>query len=122
MGTSYLYFNARDELLRVRTDNIVYFESDGNYTYIVQKNGKKEILPMTLSKMQEQLNERLKEQAGVFVRVGKRHIINSDYMYRINVAQQQLVLCNGEDGTFQLAVSKEALKALRNLYLKIINK
>lgn len=27
----YIYFNSRDELLRLRITEIAYFESDGNY-------------------------------------------------------------------------------------------
>ena len=30
----YLYFNCRDEFLRLDVEKIVYFESDGNYTDI----------------------------------------------------------------------------------------
>ena len=30
--TNFLFFNSRDELLRLDISKIVYFESDGNYT------------------------------------------------------------------------------------------
>ena len=30
-----VYFHSRDILIRLSTDKIVFFESDGNYTYIV---------------------------------------------------------------------------------------
>ena len=33
--TNFLFFNSRDELLRLDISKIVYFESDGNYTNII---------------------------------------------------------------------------------------
>ena len=38
MITNYLFFNSRDELLRIDVSKIVYFESDGNYTYVILTN------------------------------------------------------------------------------------
>ena len=32
----FLYLNSRDELLRLDINKIVYFEGEGNYTYIVK--------------------------------------------------------------------------------------
>lgn len=34
----YIYFNSRDELLRLRITEIAYFESDGNYCNVVTAN------------------------------------------------------------------------------------
>ena len=36
-----IYFNSRDKLIRLDTQKIVYFEGDGNYTYIVTANKQK---------------------------------------------------------------------------------
>ena len=36
--TNFLFFNSRDELLRLDISKIVYFESDGNYTNIILTN------------------------------------------------------------------------------------
>ena len=35
MVADYLIFNSRDQILRVKIQNVVYFESDGNYTSMV---------------------------------------------------------------------------------------
>ncbi len=35
MNSDYLIFNSRDEILRVKVQNVVYFESEGNYTSMV---------------------------------------------------------------------------------------
>lgn len=116
MKTVYLYLNSRDELLRIDISKIVYFEADGNYTNIVLANQLKGVVCMNLARMQEMLSERLKEQASIFARVGKRHIINHTYVYQVNVLRQKLVLSDGERFAFSLDISKEALKKLKELY------
>ena len=116
MKTVYLYLNSRDELLRIDISKIVYFEADGNYTNIVLANQLRGVVCMNLARMQEMLSERLKEQASIFARVGKRHIINHTYVYQINVLRQKLVLRDGERFAFSLDISKEALKKLKELY------
>lgn len=116
MKTVYLYLNSRDELLRIDISKIVYFEADGNYTNIVLANQLRGVVCMNLARMQEMLSERLKEQASIFARVGKRHIINHTYVYQINVLRQKLVLSDGERFAFSLDISKEALKKLKELY------
>ena len=30
-----VYFNSRDKLIRIDIQKIIYFEGDGNYTYVV---------------------------------------------------------------------------------------
>ena len=116
MKTVYLYLNSRDELLRIDISKIVYFEADGNYMNIVLANQLRGVVCMNLARMQEMLSERLKEQASIFARVGKRHIINHTYVYQVNVLRQKLVLSDGERFAFSLDISKEALKKLKELY------
>ena len=44
-----VYFNSRDKLIRLDIQKIVYFEGDGNYTYIVTANKQKVCVTMNLS-------------------------------------------------------------------------
>lgn len=118
--TKYLHLNSRDEFLRIDISKIAYFEADGNYTNIILVNKLKSVVSMNLSHMQKLLSERLKEDATIFARVGKKHIINHKYIYMINVLKQQLILSNGESFHFQLEVSKDALKNLKELYITSI--
>lgn len=117
----YLHLNSRDEFLRMDIRKIVYFEADGNYTNIVLANKLKGVVCMNLSHMQQVLSERLNEQASIFARVGKKYIINHKYVYQINVLRQKLVLSDGENFDFQLDVSKEALKNLKEIYVTSLN-
>lgn len=117
MKNYYLYLNSRDELLRIDINKIVFFEADGNYTNIILVNQLKGVVCMNLARMQQVLSEKLKEQATIFARIGKKHIVNLSYVYQINVLRQRLVLSDGEHFTFSLEVSKEALKHLKDLYV-----
>lgn len=113
----YLHLNSRDEYLRIDVSKIVYFESDGNYTNIVLKNQLKGVICMNLTHMQQVLSERLKEQASIFARVGKKYIVNLAYLYQIQVQRQKLILSDGEQFAFTLDISKDALKNLKELYI-----
>ena len=112
----YLHINSRDEFLRINAAKIVCFEADGNYTHIVLANQLRGVVGMNLGQMQQFLVRSLKDQAAVFARVGKRHIINHTYVYHIHVLRQKLVLSDGEHFAYQLSVSKNALKRLKDAY------
>ena len=92
MEPELLFFNSRDQLLRLDTQKIVYFEADGNLTYIVLANKLKATVSMNLSKMEEFLALQYKDKARLFMRIGKRFIINMNYIYSIQVARQKLIL------------------------------
>lgn len=120
--TKYLYLNSRDEFFRVDISKIVYFESDGNYTNIIINNKMKATLSMNLAQMQGMLSECLKEDAGMFARIGKRHIINLSYVYQIAILRQRLVLSDGENFEYHISISKDALRKLRDMYVSGIRK
>ncbi|MDE7350551.1 MAG: LytTR family transcriptional regulator DNA-binding domain-containing protein, partial [Muribaculaceae bacterium] len=63
------------------------------------------------------LNNNLKDRAGMFARIGKRHIINLNYVYQIAILRQRLVLSDGENFEYQISVSKDALKKLRDMFV-----
>ncbi|MCH5311623.1 MAG: LytTR family transcriptional regulator [Prevotella sp.] len=113
----YLYLNSRDEFFRVDISKIVYFESDGNYTNIILNNRMKATIWMSLTQMQSILNDKLKDAAGIFARVGKRHIVNLNFVYQIAILKQRLSLSDGENFEYHINVSKDALKKLREMYV-----
>ena len=116
----YLFLNSRDEFFRVDISKIVYFESDGNYTNIFLNNKMKATVGMNLAQMQTILSETLREAASKFARIGKRHIVNLDYVYHIAILRQRMTLSDGENFEYHLSISKEALKRLRDMYIAAI--
>lgn len=115
--TKYLYLNSRDEFLRVDISKIIYFESDGNYTNIILSSKMKATVCINLVQMQSILSESLKDAAGIFARVGKRHIINLTFVYQIAILRQRLTLSDGEKFEYHVSVSKDALRKLRDMYV-----
>lgn len=118
MKPIYLYLNSRDELLRIDISKIAYFEADGNYTNIVLINNLNGVVCMNLAHMQDVLTKNLGENARIFARVGKKYIINHKFIYQINPLNQRLILSDGENFAFQLQISKDALKKLKEMYVK----
>lgn len=112
-----LIFNSRDELLRMDVENIVYFEANGNYTIVVSVNKLKACVGLNLTKTEEALNRQLGEQAQRFMRVGKRFIVNLNFVYSINVAKQHLILSDMRNFAFQLPISKDALRMMKELMI-----
>lgn len=112
-----LYFNTRDELIKVKLDRVVYFEADSNYCHVYFVNGAKATLLTSLANIETLLNERLKENVPTFIRIGKRYIINIQYIFQINIQRQRLLLSDLHSPTvYELSISKEALKNLKQLY------
>ena len=113
----YVFFNSRDELQRIEVSKIVYFEADGNYTDIVMVNKLRASICMNLGEMERALAAQIGDEAKMFMRIGKRFIINMRYVYSINVLKQQLVLSDYDHFAFQVTISKEALKKMKELML-----
>ena len=65
------------------------------------------------------LADRLGEKRAMFVRVGKRHIVNMNYLYAITPAKQRLVLSDDATFAYQLEISKEALAKMKQLVVKL---
>lgn len=113
----YIFFNSRDELQRIDVSKIVYFEADGNYTDIVMVNKLRASICMNLGEMEKAIAAQIGDEARIFMRIGKRFIINMRYVYSINVLKQQLVLSDYDHFAFQVSISKDALKKMKELML-----
>lgn len=106
----------RDEQTKVELAKVVYFESDGNYTHILFLNGHRATVSVGLSKIEHLLEVQLKEQAQLFIRIGRQYIVNRNFIFQINLLKQKLLVSDMENlPVFSLSVSKEALKALKVL-------
>ena len=117
MEKTYIFFNSRDELQRIDVSKIVYFEADGNYTDIVMVNKLRASVCMNLGEMEKAVTAQIGDAAKIFMRIGKRFIINMQYVYSINVLKQQLILSDYDHFAFQVSISKEALRKMKELML-----
>jgi DNA-binding LytR/AlgR family response regulator len=74
---------------------------------------------MNLSHTEDALAAQLGTNAHHFMRVGKRFIVNMNYIYQIDIQKQTLMLSDCENFLFQLPVSKEALKTVKELVIQV---
>ena len=81
----YIYFNSRDELLRLRITEIAYFESDGNYCNVVTANKLRSPIGMNLTNLEHALDKQLGNETTTFIRIGKRFIVNKRYICKVNI-------------------------------------
>ena len=109
-----IIISATNELVRVLPERIVYISSDGNYSTMVLHDKTEHLFTFNLSHFQKLIEQQLKDEANQFIRIGKSLIINRNYIYRINLTKQQLVMSDmALNQAFMLSASKEALKQLK---------
>lgn len=113
-----LYFNTRDELVKVKLDHVAYIEADSNYCHVVFINGVRVTLLTSLLNIEKLINECFKDEVPTFLRIGKSHIVNLRFILQINIPRQRLLLSDLQlPQPLEIAVSREALKALKQLYV-----
>lgn len=118
-----LIFNTRDELTLIKIDSIAYLESDGNYTNVFFVNGVKTTLLASLSTLETLIAERFPEKKSMFIRLGKKYIVNSTQIFQISIPRQRLILTDLNTSTvYSLPVAKEALKNLKSLLVPTAKK
>lgn len=114
---SKIFFNTRDEMICIDGQLIAYCKASGNYSSIKLITGKEMVLTQTLSKVMKMLEEPGKVN-GRFIRVGRSFIINQDYVHKIIIIQQKLILSDGLEWTLEIEMSKSNLKFLQTEMLK----
>ena len=113
-----LIISTANELIRVKPERVVYISSDGNYSTMMLHD----LFTFNLSQCQKIIESQLKEEASTFIRIGKSLIINRDYIYRIHITKQLLILSDMTfNESFSLVASKEALKQLKYVLEKEID-
>lgn len=107
-----VYFTTRDELIRVSLNDVIYFESNGNYIKMVSVGNIVTNLLTSMTSLGEVFNAMKSPQ---FIKVGKSHYINKEYLYKINILRKQLLLRGLPDQPLiSVPVSKESLRELKH--------
>ena len=118
----YLMIKTRDELLRIKIDQILYFEADRNYTKLLLSNGIQFTFAINIGKIEELLEKQVSGSNDMLVRVGKSHIINKTHILQINLPKQKLLLLTQEGKPRELVISKDPLKQLKEALEKEVEK
>lgn len=118
VSSNVLIISNTTELVRVKPERVVYIESDGNYSTMVLHDKTEHVFSMNLAHCQQLIEKQLGKQAETFIRIGKQLIINREYICKVNVNKQILIMSDMVlNHAFTLSASKEALKQLK-LYLE----
>jgi DNA-binding LytR/AlgR family response regulator len=104
----YLIIKTRDELLRIKIGQILYFEADRNYTKLLLSNGIQFTFAINIGKIEEILEKQVAGCNKILMRVGKNHIL------QINLPKQRLLLLTEEGKPKELVISKDPLKVLKD--------
>lgn len=111
-----LVVNNSVELFRFLLEDIVLVKADGNYAdfYIVGDGSRKMIIQ--LGQVERLFREQIGDGATNFIRVGRKYIINNNYIYHIDLKHQVLVLRDRSYKKYTLDdVSVDALRKLMQL-------
>lgn len=109
------------ELLRVPIDRLMYISSDGNYSNVVTQDGRSRLIGLQLGQIEDILNAQFGNSYSNIVRLGRGHIINTDYIYFIDVAKQKLILSDCQGSLHELSISKDGLRSLMGYFEELIN-
>lgn len=118
----YLIIKTRDELLRIKIGQILYFEADRNYTKLLLSNGIQFTFAINIGKIEEILEKQVAGCNLILMRVGKSHIINKNHILQINLPKQKLLLLTEEGKPRELVISKDPLKVLKDTLEKEMGK
>ena len=110
-----IIFKTRDELFKVNIEKLVYAMADDNYIYLYFHNKQSIMICMTLQTLEKMiLNMSLKNDKLMFIRIGRKYIINHHYIAQINIPKQQLILSDWDTiSPIILSAPKEALRTLK---------
>ena len=109
----YLIIKTRDELLRIRIGQILYFEADRNYTKLLLSNGIQFTFAINIGKIEELLEKQVNGSNEILIRVGKSHILNKNHILQINLPKQKLLLLAKTGKPIELNISKDPLRVLK---------
>lgn len=118
MLKKYLVISTSNDLVRIAPEKIVYISSDGNYCNLVQSDNETRLLSFQLGQIETMIHDQLGTGGNQFIRIGRSHIINRNYIYYINIQNQKLILSDVTRFTHTVSASKEALKQLKELIEK----
>lgn len=97
--------------IKLATAEILYLQSDSNYTYIYQRSNRRHLLvALSLCKIQDALNQKQ------FVRVNRSNLVNIRFVnsYETRNNHVKLTLSNGQVFTTSRRRTEAVLKSLNS--------
>lgn len=113
MPATHIIISKGTEFLRIPQDKLVYISSDGNYSNVVTADNRQRLVAFQLGQIEDMIGEQLGDQGSNFLRIGRKLIINTDYLYSIDITTQQLILSDCAGCYHELSASREVLIKLK---------
>ena len=113
MPATHIIISKGTEFLRIPQDKLVYVSSDGNYSNVVTADNRQRLVAFQLGQIEDIIGEQLGDQGSNFLRIGRKLIINTDYLYSIDITLQQLILSDCAGCYHELTASREVLIKLK---------
>lgn len=101
------------ELVRVPVEHLVYIQAEGNYSHLVTRDGRKTLISYQLGQIEDIIEDQLGDTGGHFLRIGRGLIVNSMFIFHIDISSQRLVLSDCNGCYHELSASKEVLTKLK---------
>lgn len=100
-------------------DQIAAIQANGNYTKVVYMTGREITLTSGVSKVAQYIAYSVQhEKSPHFVKLGRSIIINQNYLLRIDLQKQVLVLSNGGKAELRVRIPKNVLRSYKELIEK----
>ena len=111
--SEFITISKGTEFLRIPADHLVYISAAGNYSNVVTRDGKTALVSFQLGQVEDLIADQLGDGGGQFIRLGRGLIINILFVYRIDIATQELVLSDCNGCYHELSASREVLIKLK---------
>lgn len=108
------------ELLRVPPESLVYIQADGNYSKVCTLDNKSWLVGYQLGQIEDMIDRQLCDEGSRFLRLGRGLIINTDFIYVIDVTKQLIILSDCRGCYHELSASKEVLIKVK-AYIESLN-
>ena len=107
--------------MRVPVNCLMYVSSEGNYSNVVTSDGRSRLVTYQLGQIEDAINDQLEDEGMTFLRLGRSLIVNTEYIYLVDVTKQILILSDFHGSYHELSASKEVLAKLK-AYIESIEK
>lgn len=112
MKSNWLCLTTGSELYTIDLERLMLLTADDHYTYVDYSNGTHFLVPLGLSKVEEKLNSVQPARRDRFQRLGRKHIVNLDYICYINSTKQTILLAGDENCKKELTAPKDVVRKL----------
>lgn len=107
--------------MRIPLDSLMYVEADGNYSKVVTKDGRERLVLLQLGQVEDLIAEQIDEFEGEILRLGRKHIINLNYIHIIDISKQLLVISDCVNYYHKIEASRDALLKLKSYIESLVN-